>query len=219
MITKMDAAYYQSLYHRALDATGNAAYAQEAVSVAQAALKDIYNQAMVRTGGDNVQAAAFERRLAEPVARLAQLIPQVRNGDDVEARGAALRQLMSAMEDIGYDGGRPGLHTWLRANVQDDGVLRAAGFDPVAVRRLPRPEGWPDDLEALLSIVREQLELVQSLAPGRVTDAEIEAQMDVVRASAHRFGYEVPATAPPVEPQEPAEGALTLADLDIPRRV
>lgn len=217
----MDATYFRSIYDRALSASGNAEYANEAVAVAQAALKDIYNKAMVQTGGDNVRAAAIERQMAGPVSRLAQLIPQVRRGDDVNARGAALREMMVVLEEMGYAEGRQGLHGWLRANVQDDGVLRAAGFDPVAVRTLPRPEGWPDDLEALISLLREQLQLAQALRPNAISDAEIEAQLDVVRASAHRFGYQPPApTAPTVDQaNQPApEGTVSVADLG-PRRV
>lgn len=217
----MDATYYQSIYSRALAASGSAEYANEAVQVAQAALKDIYNKAMVKTGGDNVRSAALERQMSEPVSRLAQLIPQIRNPDgDVNERGAALRQLQGVLEELGYDGGRQGLHGWLRANVQDDGVLRAAGYDPVAVKTIPKPEGWPDDLEALITLLRDRLQLIQSMRPDMISDAEIDAQLDVVRASAHRFGYQTPTVAPTVEETNgPApEGTVSVADL-APRRI
>lgn len=218
----MDASYYQTIYQRALDQTGSVSQAQEAVSVAEAALRAIYHEAMVRSGGDDRIAAAVEQQMSGPVARLAQLIPVIRSDElDTDARARALRDLMDVMESMGYTGGRQGLHSWLRQNVQDDGVLRAAGFDPRAVRTLPRPEGWPDDLEALMTLLRERLELLQRISPERITDAEISAQLDVFRASAHRFGYETAGTtARTVEGGGPVPaGAVPVGDLAGPRRV
>jgi len=203
------------LYRDVLARTGDPQQAQAAVSYAAAGMKEVYHEAMVKTGGDQAAARAAQQQYGPEVYRLASLIPTIQGaGGDA---GAALQQALGIMQrTAGIDA--EALTPWINKNVSDDGALRAAGLDPAVVRAPPDTPWAHADLDALVALARDMMARYESPDGVRLSTTEVEGYLDQARASAERYGVGSARVAGSAQAAA-ADNTLSLASLGIPLRV
>lgn len=143
---------------------GDQDFVDETVLTAKQAIEEFYHAAVVAYGGDTDRAAAMQEQHGGTIRDLAINLSIVRRGDSVDAAGQALRDMMGNLEALGYQGGRAGIQTWLAgvlpSDARNDAVLRSAGFDVTRMRSETKTA--QDDVQALIALLKEQLELLRT---------------------------------------------------------
>lgn len=204
-----------ALYRDVLARTGDAQQAQAALSYASQGMKEVYNEVMVKTGGDQDAARAAQSKYGPDVYRLASLIPTIQ-GQGGNA-GAALQQALGILKNsAGLDA--DALYPWINKNVSDDGALRSAGLDPAEVRKPPDTPWAHADLEALVSLARDMMTRYEGPDGVKMSTTEVESYLDQARVAAQRYGVGSARVAGSAQAAA-ADNTLSLASLGIPLRV
>ncbi len=212
------AAFLNSVRHHIPEAyRGDRDFVDETLATAREAMDQLYHSVVVANGGDSDRAEQFLSQHEGDIRNLAVNLSILRRGTNVEESGNALREMLSGLERMGYTGGRVGLHQWLgnllENNDHNNAVLRSAGFDVNRIRR--GTETRQDDVQALIALLREQVELlrsqVQLLSGDRVRGAEPDAE---AAARAVTGAPRATTTRTADNPQGAApEGTVRLTDL------
>ncbi len=194
-----------ALFQRVLDQTGQRGLAEEAIRAAESALNGMYHQVMIDSGGNSPYAVQVMNAHTESVVRLAGLVPQI-TGDDPTAGSAALREAQQVLRGMGISDPQF-MYPWLRANVNDDQVLRSAGLDPQRVRHVDSP--WAHaDLDGLMGIARQMLSQYRGTDGQRLSEDQISQYIDQAYTMARHHGVgsqftPPPSTLPPPPPPAP----------------
>ena len=207
-----------ALYQQVLQQTGEQGLAQDAARAAESALRDIYNQAMVNSGGNQQVALQAMEQHTPAVIRLAGLVPQI-TGDDPAAGATALREARQTLRQVGIEDPQF-MYPWLRQNVQNDQVLRGAGLDPERVRHIESP--WSHvNLDGLMGFARQMLSEYRTRDGDSLSENQISDYMDQAYAYAHRHGVgsQYVASASDNATETSNTETFTVQDLGIPRRV
>lgn len=211
---------YNDLYQRILQQTGSAETAQQAVANARNALSSIYHDAVVRAGGDESAGYNTVNQYTRQVMQLAGMIPSITGGDTAAAT-ASLRQATSLLEANGMRD-RSVMYQWLREHVTNDEVLRGAGFDPAAVKRVDSGAWAYADTEALLALARDALVKYRGADGRPLTNEYIDSMIEQGRAAARRYGVgsaRTEGTTAGTAAGTAAAGTVTVAAFNFPRRV
>ena len=204
-----------ALYRDVLARTGDPDVAAQAVANAQAGMREVYNEAMVRTGGDANAARAAQNQYGPDVYRLASLIPTIQGAGS--GAGPALQQALGIMKKVaGTD--PKSLYPWINQNVADDAALQAAGLDPAEVRAPPDTPWAHADLDALVSLARDMMTRYRSADGVALSTDQVEGYLDQARAAAQRYGVGAARVAGSAQAAA-ADSAVSLASLGIPLRV
>ena len=204
-----------ALYRDVLARTGDPEIAQAVLGYADAGMREVYNEAMVRTHGDQAAAQAAQRQYGPDVYRLAGLIPTIQGGGS--GAGAALQQALGIMSKVGVTDHKA-LFPWINQNVSDDGALRAAGLDPAEVRKPPDTPWAHADLDAIVGLARDMMSRYVSPDGVPMTTDQVESYLDQARAAAMRYGVGSARVAGSAQAKA-ADTTLSLASLGIPLRV
>jgi hypothetical protein len=212
------AAYFNNIpSHIPAAYRGDRDFVDETVAIARQAVEEYYDAAVVAHGGDTVRAAQLRDQHAADIRELAINISILRRGEGVEEGASALRTVLSSLERMGYTGGRVGLHEWLgnllEDNERNNAVLRSAGFDVTRIRReTSRPQ---DDIQALIALLREQVDLLRSQVQ-LLSEDELGAQGPTNEAAARAVtgGAAATTTTRTVDaPNDAPAGAVRVTDL------
>lgn len=213
-------AYLQTVQNQIPPAyRSNRDFVDETLTLAKEAMKQLYHEAVIANGGDEAQAERIQTRYEGDIRDLAVNLSVLRYGEDVEESAEALRGLLRSLENMGYQGGRVGLHEWLGRVLEDtphnNAVLRAAGFDETRIRRETRTQ--QDDVQALVELLKEQVELLKQQVLLLQTDPVQGVDPDQAAEAAQVTGAEVvlgtDRTAENPQGEVPA-GTLRVGDLD-----
>jgi hypothetical protein len=195
---------YEQVFRDVLQLTGSPEKAQAAVMQAKAALDDLFNQAVIKFGGDQASAQMAVAQHTTRVFRLATLLPAVQGENEVEA-ASALREATQILGVLGYND-RQAFNPWLRQHVTNDEVLRRAGFDPEVVRR-PDSAWAHADVDALMALARDMLERHRLADGSPLSAAQIDGYLENARAAAARYGVGAARPPAPLDAPPPPGGA------------